>query len=146
MSTIWMDTYKFNLSPDLSIFFQCTKNCTVLLRVAEGCLSQALVKTRIRFQRTMVASGYGTLPSPVAWRHPNQVHRHHPHTMGNAACTWFGINPPGGQVVSTTTTNVNVSFCLSIRALLMVHLICLVACDIPSAIVHLLPSNERERQ
>jgi hypothetical protein len=41
--------------------------------------------------------------------------------MGDAACTWFGINPPGGQVVSTTTTNVNVSFCLSKGALLMGH-------------------------
>ncbi len=51
----------------------------------------------------------------------------------------------GGQVVSTTTTNVNVSFCLSIRALLMVHLICLVAYNIPPTIIHLPPSNERER-
>ena len=63
-----------------------------------------------------------------------------------AACTWFGINPPGGQVVSTTTTNVNVSFCLSICALLMVHLICLVARHIPPAIIHPPPSNERERR
>jgi hypothetical protein len=31
--------------------------------------------------------------------------------MGDAARAWFGINPPGGQVVSTTTNNVNVSFC-----------------------------------
>ncbi len=86
-----------------------------------------------------------SLPSPVARRNPNQVHRRHPHTMGNAACTLFGINPPGGQVVSTTTKIVNVSFCLSICALLMVHLICLVACHIPPDIIHLPPSNERER-
>jgi len=66
--------------------------------------------------------------------------------MGDAACAWFGINPPGGRVVSTTTTNVNVSFCLSIRALLMVHLICLVACHIPLAIIHPPPSNDRERR
>jgi hypothetical protein len=97
------------------------------------------------FQHTMVAGGYSTLPSPVAWRHPNQAHRPHPHTMVNSTCTWFGINPPGGQVVSTTTTNVNVSYCLSICALLMVHLICLVACPIPPAIIHPPPSNERER-
>jgi hypothetical protein len=31
--------------------------------------------------------------------------------MGDAACAWLGINPPGGRLVSTTTTNVNVSFC-----------------------------------
>ncbi len=37
------------------------------------------------------------------------AHRRHPHTMGNAACTWFGINSPGGQVVSTTTNSVSVS-------------------------------------
>jgi hypothetical protein len=93
----------------------------------------------------MVAGGYGTLPSPVARRHPNQAHRHHPHTMGNAVCTWFGINSPGGQVMSTTTTNVNVSFCLSLGALLMVHLIsCLVARHVPPAIIHPPPSNERE--
>jgi hypothetical protein len=66
--------------------------------------------------------------------------------MGNAARAWLGINPPGGQVVSTITNSVNVSFCLSIRALLMVHFICLVACHIPPAIIHLPPSNDRERQ
>jgi hypothetical protein len=94
----------------------------------------------------MVAGSYGTLPLPVARRHPNQVHRRHPHTMGDAACTWLGINPLGGKVVRTTTTNVNVSFCLSIRALLVVRLICLVACHIPPAIIHPPPSNERERR
>jgi hypothetical protein len=31
--------------------------------------------------------------------------------MGNAACVWLGINPLGGRLVSTTTTNMNVSFC-----------------------------------
>jgi hypothetical protein len=85
-------------------------------------------------------------PLPVARCNPNQAHRHHPHTIGDTACTLFGINPPGGQVVSTTTKIVNVSFCLSIRALLMVHLICLVACHIPPAIIHSPPSNERERR
>jgi hypothetical protein len=49
------------------------------------------------------------LPSPVAQRHPNQAHRHHPHTMGDATRAWFRINPPGGQVVSTTTTNIIMS-------------------------------------
>jgi hypothetical protein len=86
-----------------------------------------------------------SLPSPVARRHPNKAHRRRPHTMGDAACTLFGINPTGGRVVSTTTNSVNVSFCLSIRALLMVHLICLVARHIPPAIIHPPPSNERER-
>jgi hypothetical protein len=94
----------------------------------------------------MVAGGLGPLPSPVARRHPNQAHRHHPHTMGDTARAWLGINPPGGRVVSTTTNSVNVSFCLSILALLMVHLICLVACHIPPAIIHLPPSNDRERR
>ncbi len=51
------------------------------------------------------------LPSPVARLHPSQVHRHCPHTMGDAALAWFGINPPGGRVVSTTTNSANVSFC-----------------------------------
>ncbi len=87
-----------------------------------------------------------SLPPPVARRNPNQAHRHHPHTMGDAACTLFGINPPGGRVVSTTTKIVNVSFCLSIRALLMVHLICLVARHIPPAIIHPPPSNESKRR
>ncbi len=86
-----------------------------------------------------------TLPSPVMRRHPKQAHRCHPHIMGDAACAWLGINPPGGRVVSTTTTNVNMSFCLSIRALFMVHLICLVARHIPPAIIHPPPSNDRER-
>jgi hypothetical protein len=66
--------------------------------------------------------------------------------MGDFARAWFGLNQPGGRVVSTTTTNVNVSFCLSIRALLMVHLICLVARHIPPAIIHPPPSNDRERR
>ncbi len=55
-----------------------------------------------------------SLPSPVVRRNPNQAHRRHPHTMGDAACTLLGINPLGGRVVSTTTKIVNVSFCLSI--------------------------------
>ncbi len=85
-------------------------------------------------------------PSPVVRWHPKQAHRRHPHTMSDAACAWLGINPPGGRVVSTTTTNVNVSFCLSICALLMVHLICLVARHIPPAIIHPPPSNDGERR
>jgi hypothetical protein len=64
--------------------------------------------------------------------------------MGNAACTWFGINPPGGQVVSTTTNNMNVSFCWSIRTLLIVHLICLVVHHIlPVIITRHHPMRER---
>ncbi len=45
------------------------------------------------------------LPSPVAQRHPNQAHRRPPHTMGDAVCAWFGLNPPGGRVVSTPLPN-----------------------------------------
>ncbi len=45
------------------------------------------------------------LPSPVARRHPNQAHRRHPHTMGDADRAWFWFNPLGGRVMSTTTTN-----------------------------------------
>ena len=107
---------------------------------------RACVKTRNSFPAHHGGRRLWPLPLPMAQRHPNQAHRRHPHTMGDTACAWFGINPPGGRVVSTTTTNVNVSFCLSIRALLMVHLICLVARHIPPAIIHPPPSNDRERR
>jgi len=40
------------------------------------------------------------LPSHVAWRHPNHAHRHCPHTMGDAACAWFGLNPMGRRMVN----------------------------------------------
>ena len=30
------------------------------------------------------------LASPISLRRPNQAHRHHPHTMGDYPCTWFG--------------------------------------------------------
>ena len=42
------------------------------------------------------------LPSPVAQWHTNQAHRRHPHTMGDAACTWFGLNKTGSLMVSST--------------------------------------------
>jgi hypothetical protein len=29
------------------------------------------------------------LPLPVIWWHPNQAHRCHTHTMGDASCDWF---------------------------------------------------------
>ena len=32
------------------------------------------------------------LPWYVAWVRPNQVHRRHPHTMGDDDCAWFGRN------------------------------------------------------
>ena len=31
------------------------------------------------------------IPWHVAWGCPNQVHRRHPHTMGDDSCTWFGV-------------------------------------------------------
>ncbi len=37
---------------------------------------------------------------PVAWWHPNQANRPHPHTMDNDGCTWFGSNPSGTWVIS----------------------------------------------
>ncbi len=39
------------------------------------------------------------LPWPVAWWHPNQAHRRHPHTMDDDSCTWFHRDPSGAQVV-----------------------------------------------
>ena len=36
--------------------------------------------------------------SPVAPAHPNQGYRRHPHTMGNGACAWFGVNPSTAQI------------------------------------------------
>jgi hypothetical protein len=30
------------------------------------------------------------LASPISLRRPNQAHRHHPHTMGDHPCAWFG--------------------------------------------------------
>jgi hypothetical protein len=39
------------------------------------------------------------IPLPDVWRQPNQAHIHHPHTMGNAAYTWFGLIPLGAQAV-----------------------------------------------
>ena len=30
------------------------------------------------------------LASPISLRRPSQAHRHHPHTMGDHPCAWFG--------------------------------------------------------
>jgi hypothetical protein len=42
------------------------------------------------FLLTMVVGGFGSLPSPEAWRRPNQACGRHGHTMGDTACAWFG--------------------------------------------------------
>jgi len=40
------------------------------------------------------------LPWSVAWGHPNKVHGHHPHTMGDDKCAWLGNILSTAQVVS----------------------------------------------
>jgi hypothetical protein len=59
---------------------------------------------------TMVVSGSLKISSPMAQRHPYQAHRRHPHTMGDAARAWFGMNPPVGRVVSPPPPNAIMSF------------------------------------
>jgi hypothetical protein len=41
------------------------------------------------------------LALPMGWRRPNQVHRLHPHIMGNDACAWFGRSTHWGQDIRT---------------------------------------------
>jgi hypothetical protein len=41
------------------------------------------------------------LPWSVAWGHHNQVHRCHPHTMGDDICAWFGKIPSTSLIVSS---------------------------------------------
>ena len=45
--------------------------------------------------------------SPVAPAHPNQRYRRHPHTMGNDACAWFGVNPSTSRVVGSVLEGKN---------------------------------------
>ena len=45
----------------------------------------------------MVVSGFGL------YQCPNQAHKCHPHTMGDATCTWFVCNSSGVQVAHATT-------------------------------------------
>jgi hypothetical protein len=71
---------------------------------------RAWVKTRNSFPAHHGGRQLWPLPSPMAQRHSNQAHRRHPHTMGNAACARFGLNPPGGRVVSTPPPNTIMSF------------------------------------
>ena len=70
------------------------------------------VKTRNSFLAHHGGRRLWPLPSPMARRHPNQTHRRHPHTMGDASCAWFGLNLPGGRVVSTPPPNAIMSFFL----------------------------------
>ncbi len=55
---------------------------------------------------TMAAGRFATLPSPTARQHPNQVHRRCPHSMGNAACAWFGRIPLWGWALCTTPNSI----------------------------------------
>jgi len=86
---------------------------TVSYRTSSCCgreFFRAWVKTQNSFPAHHGGRRLWTLPSLVARWHPNQAHRRHPHTMGDAARAWNTINPPGGRVVSTTTTNAIMSF------------------------------------
>jgi hypothetical protein len=65
---------------------------------------RASVKTRNSLPAHHGGRRLWPLPSPMARRHLNQAHRRHPNTMGDAACAWFGLNPPGGRLVSTRLT------------------------------------------
>jgi hypothetical protein len=88
---------------DTSLFFSSTYvELYVLLRAAEESLLELVSRLGTHFRHTMVAGGFG----------PYQAHRRHPHTMGDAACAWFGLNPPGGRVVSTPPPNAIMSFFL----------------------------------
>jgi hypothetical protein len=56
------------------------------------------------FLLTMVVGGFGSLPLPEAWRHPNQAHERHGHTMGDAASAWFGYIPLWARAVNASPT------------------------------------------
>ncbi len=104
-------SYKFIPGPDPSLFFSSTY--VELCRTSTCCgreFFRAWVKTRNSFPAHHGGRRLWRLPSPMARRHLNQTHRRHPHTMGDAACAWFGLNPPGGRVVSTPPPNAIMSF------------------------------------
>ena len=89
--------YEFNPSPDASIFFSSTyvemyHTSTILF----GSENSSLRQDSDSFLAHHGGRWRWPLPSPVGRRHPNQAHRRHPHTMGDAACAWFGLNPPEG--------------------------------------------------
>ena len=95
------------------LFFSSTY--VELYRTSSCCRREffrACVKTRNSFPAHHGGRRLWPLPSPMARRHPNQAHRRHPHTMGDAACAWFGLNLPGGRVVSTPPPNAIMSFFL----------------------------------
>ena len=105
--------YEFNPGPETSLFFSSTY--VELYRTSTCCgreFFRACFKTRNSFPAHHGGRRLWPLPSPMARRHPNQAHRRHPHTMGDAACAWFGLNPPGGRVVSTPPPNAIMSFFL----------------------------------
>ena len=93
--------YEFYPGPDTSFFFSSTY--VELYRTSTCCgrdFFRACVKTRNSFPVHHGGRRLWPLPSPMARRHPNQAHMRHPHTMGDAVCAWFGLNPRGGRVVS----------------------------------------------
>jgi hypothetical protein len=54
------------------------------------------------FLLTMVVGGFGSLPLPEAWRQSNQAHRHHDHTMGDAACDYFCYIPSWVRAINAS--------------------------------------------
>jgi hypothetical protein len=81
-------------------FFFDVRRTVPYFYVLQKRVFRACVKTRNSFPAHHGGWRLWPLPSPMARRHPNQAHRRHPHTMGDAACAWFGLNPLGGRVVS----------------------------------------------
>ena len=104
--------YEFIPGPDPSLFFFFVVE---LYHTSTCCgreFFRAWVKTRNSFPVHHGGRRLWPLPSPMSRRHPNQAHRRHPHPMGDAACAWFGLNPPGGRVVSTPASQRNYVFFL----------------------------------
>ena len=91
--------YEFNPGPETSLFFSSTY--VELYRTSTCCGREFFLVSRLGIVSHHGGRRLWPLPSPVARRHPNQAHRRPPHTMGDAVCAWFGLNPPGGRVVST---------------------------------------------
>jgi hypothetical protein len=52
-------------------------------------------KDRSTVTATMVLERLWPIPSHVVLARPNQVHRRHPHTMGDNACAWSRHSPWG---------------------------------------------------
>ncbi len=70
---------------------------------------------------TMAPSGFGPLPWPVKLGHPNLAHQRHPHTMGNDACTWFGVIPSCARVHMLQTDSILFRYFLAHQNLMVHH-------------------------